>query len=58
VIAAAGTIGCGGAGIASIASSGASTQATTKGNYTFTVTGTDSVNPAITASTSLTITVQ
>ena len=51
-----GAIGCGGHGITG--SSGSSTPATTAGNYTFTVTGTDSVNAKITTSTAVTVTVQ
>jgi hypothetical protein len=51
-----GAIGCGGHGITG--SSGSSTPATTAGNYTFTVTGTDSVNAKITTSTAITVTVQ
>ena len=58
VIAAAGTLGCGGAGSATLVPSGNSNPSTTKGNYTFTVTGTNSVATGITASTSFTITVQ
>ena len=53
-----GIMGCSGGGNASFAPTGASSPATTVGSYTFTVAGTDSVNPAITASTSFTITVQ
>ena len=56
-IAVAGTIGCGGSG-SSFLPVGKSTPATTKGSYTFTVTGTDSANPTITVSTNFTITVQ
>jgi sugar lactone lactonase YvrE len=51
-----GAIGCGGHGSSS--SSGSSTPATTAGNYTFTITGTDSVNAKITTSTAVTVTVQ
>jgi hypothetical protein len=51
-----GAIGCGGHGSSS--SSGSSTPATTAGNYTFAITGTDSVNAKITTSTAVTVTVQ
>jgi hypothetical protein len=57
VIAVGGAIGCGGAGGASLQPVDG-TNATTKGSYTFTVTSSDSTNPAITASTNFTITVQ
>ena len=50
LVAAMETIGCGGGG--------SSTPATTAGNYTFTVAATDSVNSKITTSTTVTITVQ
>jgi hypothetical protein len=49
-------VGCGGSG--SISSARSTEPATTSGSYTFTVTGADSVNPAITNSTNFTITVQ
>jgi sugar lactone lactonase YvrE len=55
VFAGAWSIGCGGSGGHS---TGPSTPATTAGNYTFTVAGTDSVNSKITVSTTMTITVQ
>jgi hypothetical protein len=58
VIAVAGTIGCGGAGSASFRQVGTNIPATTPGSYTFTITGTDSINPAISTSTNLTIAVQ
>jgi hypothetical protein len=57
VIFVAGTIGCGG-GSNSKPPSNPGTPATTAGNYTFTVTGTDSANSSITASTTVTLTVQ
>jgi hypothetical protein len=61
-VAAAGcAIGCGGdggGGGGGRQTTGSSTPATTAGNYTFTVTGTDSVNAKITASANVTITVQ
>ena len=57
VFAAVGAIGCGGGGGQSSTPPSA-TPATTAGNYAFTVTGTDSANPKITASTSITVTVQ
>lgn len=47
-------IGCGGG---SGGTKGTSTPATTAGNYTFTVTGTDSANATITTSTSVIVTV-
>jgi hypothetical protein len=53
------TMGCGSGGNSSAGQpSGPTTSATTAGNYTFAVTGTDSASTKITASTSLTITVQ
>jgi hypothetical protein len=55
VIAAVGIIGCGGGGGQT---TGPTTPATTAGNYTFTVTGTDSANSKITVSTTVTVTVQ
>jgi hypothetical protein len=48
-------IGCGGGGMST---TGTSTQATTAGNYVFTVTGTDSASPTIATSTSVTVSVQ
>jgi hypothetical protein len=53
----AGVIGCGGGGATS-SNSSPSSAATTAGNYTFSVTGTDSTNAKITASTILTVAVQ
>jgi hypothetical protein len=53
VIAAAGTIGCGGNGSSPIVGQG--TPATTAGSYIFTVAGTDSINSKITSSTTVTI---
>jgi sugar lactone lactonase YvrE len=53
----AGVIGCGGSGSTSPNTS-PSSPATTAGNYTFSVTGTDSTNAKITASTNLTVAVQ
>jgi hypothetical protein len=53
----AGVSGCGG-GVATSSDASSSTPATTTGNYKFSVTGTDSANAKITASTNLTITVQ
>jgi hypothetical protein len=50
LVAAMETIGCGGGG--------SSTPATTAGNYTFTVAATDSANTKITASTTISVTVQ
>jgi hypothetical protein len=58
VVAVGGAIGCGGAGGGKLLPVSPSTPATTKGSYTFTVSGTDSANPTITTSTSFTITVQ
>jgi hypothetical protein len=55
-VAAAGlAVGCGGSSPQSV---GTSTPATTAGNYTFTVTGTDSSNSKITTATTVVITVQ
>lgn len=52
-------VGCGGGGSqASTSTSPPSTPATTAGNYTFSVTGTDSANASVTASANVTITVQ
>jgi hypothetical protein len=56
-IAFAGTTGCGG-GSSSSTTISSSTPATTAGSYTFTVTGTDSVNSKITVSTNVNVTVQ
>jgi hypothetical protein len=58
--AAAGAIGCGGGGGGSTSGGGggSSTPATTAGNYSFSVAATDSVNAKITASTTVTVTVQ
>ena len=50
LVAAMETIGCGGGG--------SSTPATTAGNYTFTVAATDSANTKITTSTTISVTVQ
>jgi hypothetical protein len=55
VLGAAATIGCGGGGASN---NGPVVNATTAGSYTFTVTGTDSANSAITTSTTVTVTVQ
>lgn len=57
VIFVAGMIGCGGSSN-SKPPSNPGTPATTAGNYTFTVTGTDSANSSVTASTVVTLTVQ
>jgi hypothetical protein len=57
-VATAGTIGCGGYGSASGTGGGSRTPATTVGNYSFTVIATDSFNPNITASTTLSVNVQ
>jgi hypothetical protein len=57
VVASMGAIGCGGNG-GSRGDSGNSTPATTAGNYTFTISGTDASNAGITTSTSVTIPVQ
>ena len=51
-----GAIGCGGG--SSGGGGGSSTPATTAGNYSFTVAATDSVNAKITASTTISVTVQ
>jgi MYXO-CTERM domain-containing protein len=53
----AGVTGCGG-GSATSSNTSPSSPATTAGNYTFRVIGTDSTNATITASTNLTIAVQ
>ena len=59
LIAAAGAIGCGGGGGGSTqTTTGKTIAATTAGSYTFTVTGTDTVNAKITTSASVGITVQ
>jgi peptidoglycan/LPS O-acetylase OafA/YrhL len=57
-VAAAGAIGCGGGGGTGGGGGGSSTPATTAGNYSFTVAATDSVNAKITASTTISVTVQ
>jgi hypothetical protein len=51
----AGAIGCGGGGSSAPPRT---TPATTAGSYTFSVVGTDSSNPKITASTNVAVTVQ
>jgi sugar lactone lactonase YvrE len=56
LIAGAGCIGCGDGGGGQ--TTGQGTPATTAGNYTFTVTGTDSANPKITVSTTVSVAVQ
>jgi Chitobiase/beta-hexosaminidase C-terminal domain/FG-GAP-like repeat/Bacterial Ig-like domain (group 3)/NHL repeat len=54
-----GTAGCGGGGNSGGGGGGGQTiPATTAGNYTFTVTGTDSVNAQITTATTVVVTVQ
>ncbi len=58
VIAAAGALGCGASGGTNFREVGTGNPATTQGSYTFTITGTDSANPAIATSTNFTITVQ
>jgi hypothetical protein len=50
-------IGCGGGGSQTTANTGPVVPATTAGNYTFTVTGTDASNPAIGTSTTVAATV-
>jgi len=56
---AAGAVACGGGGGGGGGgNSGPGTAATTAGSYVFTVTGTDSVNAAISASTTVTVTVE
>jgi len=55
-VAVGGMLGCGGGGSSAPPPSG--TPATTAGSYTFSVVGTDSSNPKITASTNVTVTVQ
>ena len=58
-VAASGAIGCGGGGgTGGGGGGGSSTPATTAGNYSFTVAATDSVNAKITASTTISVTVQ
>ncbi len=57
VVAAAGTIGCGGKA-SSGGGGGTGTAATTAGTYTFTVTGTDSVTGSVKTSTTVSVTVQ
>jgi xanthine/CO dehydrogenase XdhC/CoxF family maturation factor len=58
-VAAAGAIGCvSSKGTSGGSGGGSSTPATTSGNYSFTVAATDSVNAKITASTTVTLTVQ
>ncbi len=54
------TIGCGGSGASSGGSNttGQSTPATTAGNYTFTVTGTDAANARISSAASVVVSVQ
>lgn len=58
IVAAVGLSSCGGGSGSSTSGGGSTIQATTAGNYTFTVTGTDSVNSQITTSTSVSVTVQ
>jgi len=59
LVAVAGVIGCGGGGGTSGGGGGgSSTPATTAGNYSFTVAATDSANAKITASTTISVTVQ
>ncbi len=53
---AAGTVGCGG-GTMSAGTTGG-TPSTTAGSYTFTVKGTDSINPNITATSTVTVSVE
>jgi hypothetical protein len=57
IIVGAGVIGCGGGGGGG-QTTGPGTPSTTAGNYTFTVTGTDSANAKITVSTTVIIAVQ
>ena len=57
IIAAVGLSACGGGG-SGTSGGGSTTPATTAGNYTFTVTGTDATNSKITTSTNVTVTVQ
>ena len=56
IVVGAGAIGCGGS--SNPGSGGSTTPATTAGTYTFHVTGTDSSNSSITATTSVAVTVQ
>jgi peptidoglycan/LPS O-acetylase OafA/YrhL len=61
LVAATGAIGCGGGGGTGGGGGGgggSSIPATTTGNYTFTVAATDSANTKITASTTISVTVQ
>jgi hypothetical protein len=58
LIVAEGVIGCGGSSGGGSSNQGQGTPATTAGNYTFTVMGTDSSNAKITTSVSVTIAVQ
>ena len=59
LVAAVGAIGCGGKGGTSGGGGGSSSiPGTTAGNYSFTVTATDSANATITASTTITVTVE
>jgi hypothetical protein len=60
IVTAVGVSACGGGGSSFSGGSGGgpTTPATTAGNYTFTVTGTDSSNSQITTSTSVSVTVQ
>jgi peptidoglycan/LPS O-acetylase OafA/YrhL len=59
LVAAVGAVGCGGGGGGSTGGGGGlSTPATTAGNYSFTLAGTDSANAKITISTIFTVTVQ
>jgi hypothetical protein len=58
VLVTASAIGCGGSGGSSSGSGGASIPATTAGTYTIQVTGTDSSNASITATTSVAVIVQ
>jgi sugar lactone lactonase YvrE len=54
----AGTVACGGGGGGSTGGTGTGTAATTAGNYVFTVTGADSANATITASTTVNVTIE
>ena len=58
MIAISGVIGCGGGSGSGGSNHGPSTPGTTAGNYTFTVTGTDTANAKITTSVDVTVTVQ
>jgi hypothetical protein len=54
-----GVLGCGGGSSSSVPPPVTkTTPATTSGNYTFTLTGTDSVNAKITVSTNVTVAVE